>query len=74
MLTQDGELPNLPVVSSENEVKGLRKHPALFAIQIQQNPDRRLWARFHNRDEDDTSFAARQLRGVIKLPQFIKGV
>ena len=58
MLTQEGELPNLPVVSSENEVKGLRKHPALFAIQIQHTPDRRLWARFHNRAEDDTSFAA----------------
>jgi hypothetical protein len=63
MLTQEGGLPNLLIVSGENGMKVSKEISVLIAIQIQQNPDRRLAARFHNRAEDDTSFAARQLRG-----------
>jgi hypothetical protein len=32
-------------------------------MQIQHPPDRRLWSQFHNRAEDDTSFAAQHWRG-----------
>src|ERR1700730_4846560 len=59
MLTQEGGLPNLGFRCGENEVKVSKEISVLIAIQIQQNPHRRLWARFHNRAEGDTSFAAR---------------
>jgi hypothetical protein len=59
MLTQEGELPNLLVVSSENEVKVSKEISVLIAVQIQHPPDTRGWAQFHNRAEDDTSFTAR---------------
>ena len=55
------------------KVKVSKEISVLIAIQIQHPPDRRLGARFHNRAEDDTSFAARGCVGdVIKLPQFMK--
>ncbi len=46
------------VFCGENEVKVSKETSVLFEIQIQHPPDRREWAQFHNRAEDDTSFAA----------------
>lgn len=63
MLTQEGGLPNLWIDRGENELKVSKEISVLIAVQIQHPPDRRLWARFHNWAEDDTSFAAQQLRG-----------
>ena len=59
--------------SSENEMKVSKETSVLFGIQIQHPPDRRWLAQFHNRAEDDTSFAAQQLRGGHNLlPQLVK--
>ena len=63
MLTQEGGLPNLRIIKGENALKVSKEMSVLIGVQIQHPPYRRLWARFHNRPEDDTSFAAPQLRG-----------
>jgi hypothetical protein len=55
------------VIGGENEVKVSKEISVLFGIHIQHPPDRRLGAQFHNRAEDDTSFATRQLRGGRNL-------
>src|SRR6202035_452927 len=63
MLTQEGGLPNLGFRHGENGVKVSKETSGFVRDSDTASPYRRLWTRFHNRAEDDTSFAARQLRG-----------